>query len=96
MPQTAIRGICHNGKVILQEEIPFKEDMRVIIVFTERIEPGEERYHTRRWIEAEKQATEAYEAGKIRWAESIDVMFQKIQEQVDDDLIVAEAGEQLE
>ena len=85
MSNTAIQGIYHKGRVIPQDNIPFKKDMRVIIVFTEEIEPGEERYYTQGWIEAERQATEDYKAGRIESAESVDEMFAKIERELDDD-----------
>lgn len=85
MPQTAIQGIYQNGKIIPQEEIPFKEDMRVIIVFNGRIVPGEERYYTQDWIKAEKQATADYKKGNVKSADNLDEMFAIIERETDDD-----------
>ncbi len=31
----AIQGLCHNGKIELLEEIPYKVDKKVLIVFLE-------------------------------------------------------------
>jgi len=85
MPQTAIQGIYQNGVIIPQEKIPFKEDMRVIIVFTESIDPREKRYYTQEWIEAEKQASVDYMNGNVKSAENIDDMFAIIERGTDDD-----------
>ena len=41
MPDIAIKGIYHDGKIVPQEDIPFKQDMNVIIVFTEKYDPHE-------------------------------------------------------
>jgi len=85
MPQTAIQGIYQNGKIIPQEEIPFKEDMRVIIVFNGKIVPGEERYYTQDWIKAEKQATADYKKANVKSADNLNEMFALIESETDDD-----------
>jgi hypothetical protein len=79
MPQLAIKGIYKDGKIIPTEDIdiPFHEPMNVIIVFTSP-ENDESRYYRNDWQLAEKQATEDYQRGSIRSAESIDEMFKKI------------------
>ncbi|MBC8181364.1 hypothetical protein H8E88_09575 [candidate division KSB1 bacterium] len=80
MPQTAIKGVSHGGEIIPQEEIPYKEDMNVMIVFLDEIKPGEERYYKPDWIEAEKQATEALAQGRVKTAKSVNTMFDQIEE----------------
>lgn len=80
MAQTAIKGVYREGKIIPQEEIPYKDSMNVIIVFLDKIEPGEERYYKPDWIEAEKKATQALREGNIKTANSIDEMFDQIEE----------------
>jgi len=84
MPQTAIEGIYQNGKIIPQEAIPFQDGMRVIIVSLGKIEPGEERYYTKGWIEAEKQATEDYKSGNVKSADNLNEMFAKIERETYD------------
>jgi len=83
MAQTAIKGVYREGKIIPQEEIPYKDSMSVIIVFLDKIEPGEERYYKADWIEAEKKATQALREGNIKTANSIDEMFDQIEEITD-------------
>lgn len=80
MAQTAIKGVYREGKIIPQEEIPYKDSMNVIIVFLDKIEPGEERYYKADWLEAEKKATQALREGNIKTANSIDEMFDQIEE----------------
>jgi hypothetical protein len=80
MPQTAIKGVSHGGVIIPQEEIPYKEDMNVMIVFLDKIHSGEERYYKSDWIKAEKQATEALAQGRVKTAKSVNAMFDKIEE----------------
>ena len=82
MPQTAIKGIYHNGKIIPQEDIPFQEDMDVIIVFTEKIDQDEARYYKRGWQLAEKKASEDYKTGNIKSADSVDEMFEEIEKSI--------------
>lgn len=38
MSITAIQGVCHDGKIEPLEEIPYKTDKKVIIVFLDDIE----------------------------------------------------------
>jgi len=83
MSQTAIKGVYREGKIIPQEEIPYQEAMNVIIVFLDRIEPGEERYYKADWIDAEKKATQALRDSNVKTADSIDEMFHQIEETVD-------------
>lgn len=83
MAQTAIKGVYREGKIIPQEEIPYKDPMHVIIVFLDKIEPGEERYYQADWIKAEKKATRALHEGNIKTANSIDEMFDQIEEIAD-------------
>jgi nucleoside 2-deoxyribosyltransferase len=79
MPQTAIRGVYRNGKIIPQEDIPFTEDMNVIIVFTKEYDKDEARYYELGWQVAERKASEDYRSGNIKSAESIDEMFDEIE-----------------
>lgn len=83
MAQTAIKGVFHQGKIIPQEEIPYQDSMNVIIVFLDKIEPGEERYYKTDWIKAEKSATLALREDRIKTATSIDEMFNRIEENTD-------------
>jgi len=83
MSQIAIKGIYQAGKIIPQEDIPFQDNMHVIIVFLDRIEPGEERYYKTDWIDAEKNATQALREGNVKTANTIDEMFHQIEERVD-------------
>ena len=85
MPEIAIKGIYHDGKIIPQEDIPFKEDMNVIIVFTERYDPDEARYYEHGWQIAEKKATEDYKAGNIKSADSVEQMFYDIERNINGD-----------
>jgi hypothetical protein len=82
MPQTAIRGIYREGKIIPLETVPYQEDMNVIIVFTDRHD-DESRYYHMDWQSAEKKASEDYEAGSVKSAESIDAMFDEIETNAD-------------
>ena len=66
MPQTAIKGIYRDGIIIPEEEIPFKENMNVIIVFTEKYDEDEARYYERGWQIAERKASEDYKAGNVK------------------------------
>ncbi len=84
MPQAAIRGIYCDGKVIPLETVPYQDDMNVIIVFTD-IYDHESRYHKTDWQSAEKKASEDYEAGDVKSAESIDGMFDEIERNSDGD-----------
>ena len=85
MPETAIKGIYRDGKIIPQEEIPFKEDMKVIIVFTEKYDEYEARYYERGWQVAEKKASEDYKAGNIKSADSVGQMFEEIERNINED-----------
>jgi len=82
MPQTAIRGIYSEGKIIPLETVPYQDDMNVIIVFTDRYD-DESRYDKPDWQAVEKKASEDYKAGKVKSAESIDVMFDEIERTAD-------------
>ena len=85
MPQTAIKGIYRDGKIIPQEEIPFKENMNVIIVFTEKYDEDEARYYETGWQVAEKKASEDYKTGNIKSADSVDQMFDEIERNINED-----------
>lgn len=78
MPQVAIRGIYQDGKITPLEDVPFQEAHNVIIVFND-VYSDESRYATPEWKVAEQQASEDYKAGRVESAESIDEMFQKIE-----------------
>ena len=80
MAQTTIKGVYREGKIIPQEEIPYQDSRNVLIVFLDKIEPGEERYYEADWIEAEKKATQALQNGDVKTAASIDEMFIQIGE----------------
>ncbi|OQX24480.1 MAG: hypothetical protein BWK80_20605 [Desulfobacteraceae bacterium IS3] len=82
MPRTAIRGIYREGKIIPLETVPYQEDMNVIIVFTDRYD-DESRYDKPDWQAAEKKASEDYNAGNVKSAESIDAMFDEIERTAD-------------
>jgi len=82
MPQTAIRGIYREGKIIPLETVPYQDDMDVIIVFTDRYD-DESRYYHPDWQAAEKKASEDYEAGNVKSAESVDAMFDEIETSAD-------------
>jgi len=85
MPQTAIKGIYRDGKIIPQEDIPFKKDMNVIIVFTESYYQDEARYYEHGWQVAERKASEDYKARNIKSADSVDQMFEEIERDIDED-----------
>ena len=85
MPDIAIKGIYHDGKIVPQEDIPFKQDMNVIIVFTEKCDPHEARYYEHGWQVAEKQASEDYKAGRIKSADSLEQMFDDIERNINED-----------
>ncbi len=38
MPIPAIQGICHNGKIEALEDIPYKEEKKVLIIFLDDTE----------------------------------------------------------
>lgn len=40
MAITAIQGVCHDGKIEPLEEIPYKTDKKVIIIFLDDAEDG--------------------------------------------------------
>ena len=79
MPETAIKGIYRDGKIIPKEEIPFKEDMNVIIVFTDKYDQDEARYYEQGWQVAETEASEDYKVGNIKSADTVDQMFNEIE-----------------
>ena len=85
MPEIAIKGIYHDGKIIPQEDIPFKEDMNVIIVFTEKYDEDEARYHEHGWQVAERKASEDYKSGNIKLAYSVEQMFEEIERNINED-----------
>jgi len=78
MPQVAIKGIFQDGKIIPVEEIPFHENMNVIIVFTDKYN-DEARYHKKDWQIAEKQASQDYQTGNIKSAKTVVQMFYEIE-----------------
>ncbi len=85
MPEIAIKGVYREGKIIPNEDIPFKVDMNVIIVFTEKYEQDEARYHEPGWQVAEGKASEAYKAGDVKSADSVEQMFDEIERNIDED-----------
>ncbi len=85
MPDIAIKGIYHDGKILPREEIPFKQDMNVIIVFTGKHDPDEARYYEDGWRAAEEQASEEYKTGKVKSAGSLEDMFDAIEKKTDAD-----------
>jgi len=85
MPGIAIKGVYREGKIIPNEDIPFKEDMNVIIVFTEKYEQGEARYYESGWQVAEGKASEDYKAGNVKSADSVEQMFDEIERNIDED-----------
>ncbi len=87
MPQLAIKGIYKDGKIIPMEDIPFHNQMDVIIVFTPQ-NSVESRYFQDDWQLAEKQVTEDYHIGNIKSANSIDEMFEKMGIDTDDNTMV--------
>ena len=76
MTPFAIKGICQNGEIIPLEDIPPLKTMNVIIVF---LDDDQSRYEQQDWQTAEKQASEDYQAGKIKSAADIDQMFEQIE-----------------
>jgi len=84
MPQIAVKGIFQDGKIIPMEEIPFHENMNVIIVFTDKYNE-EARYYQKDWQMAEKQASQDYLSGNIKSAKTIDQMFDEIERNADGD-----------
>ena len=79
MDQTAIKGIYRRGKILPLEEVPFDEEMEVIIVFNKQFPSDEARYYDRTWQVAEKHATEDYKSGDIKSAESVEELFNNIE-----------------
>lgn len=77
MPQFAIKGIFQDGTIIPAEEIPFHENMNVIIIFTDKYD-DEARYLKEDWQAAEKQASQDYQTGRIKSAKSVDELFEEI------------------
>jgi len=84
MPQIAIKGIYQDGKIIPVEDIPFHENMNVIIIFTDKYN-DEACYYQKEWQIAEKQASQDYKTGNIKSAKSIDQMFDEIGSNTDGD-----------
>ena len=79
MAQTAIKGIYKKGKILPLEEVPFDEEIEVVIVFNKEFFPNEARYYDRTWQVAEKQATENYKSGNIKSAGSVKELFNNIE-----------------
>ena len=67
------------GKILPLEEVPFDEEIEVVIVFNKEFFPNEARYYDRTWQVAEKQATEDYKSGNIKNAGSVDRLFNDIE-----------------
>jgi hypothetical protein len=84
MPQTAIKGIYRDGKIIPLEEVPVHDTMEVIIVFTDNYYDDESRYYKPDWKLAEKQASEDYKAGNIKSSDSLDEMFDDIEKGINE------------
>ncbi|CAN2039117.1 DUF104 domain-containing protein [Candidatus Magnetomoraceae bacterium gMMP-15] len=78
MPQFAIKGIYRDGKIIPLENVQIQETMKVIIVFTEEYNYDEERYYKQDWQLAEKKASEDYKIGNVQSADTIDQMFNEM------------------
>jgi hypothetical protein len=85
MAQTAIKGIYKKGKILPLENIPFDEEIEVLIVFNKEFLPDEVRYYDRTWQIAEKQATEDYESGNIKSAKSVEQLFNDIENRTNGD-----------
>ncbi len=85
MAQTAIKGIYRKGEILPLEEVPFDEEMEVIIVFNKEFYPNEARYYGRTWQVAEKQATEDYKSGNIKSAGSVEQLFSDIESSLHED-----------
>ncbi|MBC2694235.1 MAG: hypothetical protein HF982_02965 [Desulfobacteraceae bacterium] len=79
MAQTAIKGIYRKGKIWPLEEVPFDEEIEVVIVFNKEFFPNEARYYDRTWQVAEKQATEDYKSRNIKSAGSVNQLFNDIE-----------------
>ena len=56
--------------------------MKVIIVFTEKYDEDEARYHEHGWQVAERKASEDYKAGNIKSADSVEQMFEEIERNI--------------
>ena len=85
MAQTAIKGIYRKGKILPLEEVPFNEEIEVVIVFNKEFFPNEARYYDRTWQVAEKQATEDYKSGNIKSAGSVKQLFNDIESSLHED-----------
>ena len=85
MAQTAIKGIYKKGKILPLEEVPFDEEIEVVIVFSKEFFPNEARYYDRTWQVAEKQATEDYKSGNIKSAGSVNQLFNDIEGSLHED-----------
>ena len=85
MAQTAIKGIYKKGKILPLEEVPFDEEIEVVIVFSKEFFPNEARYYDRTWQVAEKQATEDYKSGNIKSAGSVNQLFKDIESSLHED-----------
>ena len=85
MAQTAIKGIYRKGKILPLEEVPFDEEIEVVIVFNKEFSPNEARYYDRTWQVAEKQATKDYKSGNIKSAGSVDQLFNDIESDLHED-----------
>ena len=85
MAQTAIKGIYRKGKILPLEEVPFDEEMEVIIVFNREFSPTEARYYDRTWQVAENQASKDYKSGNIKSAGSVEQLFNDIESGLDED-----------
>jgi len=85
MTQTAIKGIYRKGKIIPLEKVPFDEEAEVTIVFNREFSPNEARYYDRTWQVAEKQATEDYKSGNIKSSESVEELFNGIEDSLHED-----------
>jgi len=57
----------------------------ILFLKEEFFEPGEGRYYTDSWIEAEREATEAYHRGDLKTFKSVDEMMDDILSSDSDD-----------
>ncbi len=85
MAQTAIKGIYKKGMIFPLEEVPFDEEIEVVIVFSKEFFPNEARYYDPTWQVAEKQATEDYKSGNIKSAGSVNQLFNDIESSLHED-----------
>jgi len=86
-----LKGQTHYSRHPLQRGIiPIRIIIgEIIIVFTDRHDDDESRYHRQDWQLAEKEASEDYRTGKIKSADSIDRMFEEIEKNADENQMVA-------